>query len=1859
MNTQSSETIGKLAIVGMSCRFPGCRTPQEYWKNLHDGKESITFFSPEELASRGVSQEELDDPNFVSAAGVYEGTYLFDAPLFSYTPREAELLDPQQRVFLECCWEALENAGYPPLSYPGNIGLFAGAGPSNHLWRLFNEPSILNSAGWLTIMSSNERDFLATRVGYKLNLRGPCVTVQTACSTSLVATILACQSLLTYQSDIALAGGVTLDPDETSGYTYQEGGITSPDGHNQTFDAAAKGTVFSNGVGVVALKRLSDAIADRDTIHAVVIGYGMKNDGSAKVGYTAPSVEGQAATAAQALAMAGVNPETISYVECHGTATPVGDPIEISALAKAFRQYTDKKHFCKVGSVKSNIGHTDSAAGVAGLIKTVLCLENEAIPPTLHYKKPNPQIDFDSSPFYVNDTLSDWKRNGVPRRAGLNSFGIGGTNAHVILEEAPIAPASGISRPTQLLVLSAKDDGALNSMNQRLADYLVANGDVPLADVAYTLQTGRSQLQDGRALVCRDREDAISLLRGENPARIMTKVNDQREASTVFLFPGQGTQYIGMAKQLYESEPVFRQQFDLCASYLASHASFDLTELLYANGDPERRTRSLEQTEFTQPALFVIEYALAKLWMSWGIQPAAMAGHSVGEYVAACLAGVFSLEDALKLVASRAKLMQSMAKGAMLSVLMKEEDLRALLLAYPDVSLAAVNSSDGCVVSGTISDIDRLEADFKARAVPCSRLHTSHAFHSSMMDPILEPFRQLVKSVRLSMPVIPYASNLTGEWIQGAEATDPDYWVKHLRSTVRFAQNLSTILTQPKRILLEVGPGRTLSSLALRHPRKEAIATVTPSLPGPKDQDVSDLEIILTAVGKLWLEGVPLNWAGFYSQEQRNRVALPTYPFQHQTYQIAVSPATKAAVSGQPLEIRKKTNVDEWFYSPSWKRSAPVQAGYPITGSKPWILFVDDQPFSTLLTSRLREIGHDVTTVAAGSIFTNQGGNHCVIDPRDREHYTQLLAPFKKDGATQANIVHLWSLSLATADTTLEEVNIAIERGFDSLLLLAQAIGPPQSDEVVQLFIVGNGVHDVTDGQPISPAKALVLGPAKVIPIEYPNIKTRCIDLDLDLDNAMDSSTRAVDQLLREMNNEAEETIVAYRGVHRWVQDFDALTVKAPDVDTKLKKQGVYLITGGLGGIGLVFAEYLAVGHQARLVLFGRSSLPDKEKWTQWLESHDTGEATSRKIRTVQRLEEAGAEVLVLTADVSDRKQMEDVVAKAKEKFGSLDGVIHSAGVAGSSVIELKTLESTRQILDPKVRGTIILDSVLSGERLDFFLLCSSLSVFFPAAGQVDYVAGNAFLDAFSHSRQKRLYNVPISVNWDQWNEVGMAVATDSPNDKPPTPDGSDEIIETDEKHDFHNNVFSSWCQKGDSRVFCGELEPRKHWILGDHLLSGIPTLVGTAYIDLVRAAAVEYFGTDQLELRDLAFLTPLMVEKEDRRQVELVLSPSGAMCDFEFRSRTRKAPWVAHAVGRIGKLKDSPSRERCTIGEISDHVKGGSPESISGGPNDLVQSGPRWDNLVVAKEGTGEGWSILRLEDTFIPDLTLYPVHPALLDRAVGFAGNWVSALPGAYLPYSYEKVLLLRPLTQTVYCHARFSADASALSNFFSVDVSVFDQEGQLAVEIKGFTLKRVEGKKLEEWNTGQPLVEPSLITKTAPAAPKASMHSDEVGIRSSEGVEAFRRILTLNSTPQIIAASVDIRMLALAMKTVEQPTEANDGQAPASSAVAHARPNVSTPYLAPRTELEESIAEIWQAVLGISGIGVYDNFAELGGHSLMAIQLTSRIREMFEIELPVAKFYRNPTIMGVAETIVEVLTSESDAETIEKALQGIQAA
>ena len=1341
----------EVAIIGMAGRFPGAGDVGEFWRNLRDGAESITFFTDQELESMGVDRAILRDPNYVKAASVIADQDAFDAQFFGINHREAQILDPQHRALLECAWSALEHAGYDPAAYDGPIGVYAGATINTYLlMNLLSRPDVTGSLDEVQLNISNGGDFLTTRISYKLDLKGPSHTVQSACSTSLVAIHLACQSLLGEECDMALAGGVSINVKHRLGYRHLPGGMTSPDGHCRAFDRNAQGTIFGSGVGLVVLKRLEDALAERDCIYAIIKGSAINNDGSFKIGYTAPSVDGQAEVIAEALANAALSAEDISYVEAHGTGTPLGDPVEIQALTKAFRATTDKKSYCAIGSVKTNLGHLDAAAGVTGLIKTVCALNHKMLPPSLHFVAPNPEINFADSPFYVNAALCEWQPSGAKRRAGVSAFGVGGTNAHIILEEPPARREVEPRRPAYLLTLSAKSDSALEAAIGNLAKHLKRDHSLRIADVAHTLQAGRRAFNHRCALVCRNIDDAVNKLEGGQLRKSDSGSAEKADARVVFLFPGQGAQRIQMGRAIYEIEPVFREHVDACSSLLTSHIGSDLRSILYADRQVEEHKRLLNQTHITQPALFTIGYALAQLWMSWGVKPAAMLGHSLGEYVAATLAGVFSLEDALALVSLRGRLMEEMPQGAMLALNMGANDLQPLL--GDSLSIAAINADDQVVVSGPCGAIAKLEHYAAEHNTFTRRLETARAFHSKMLDPIVQPYVDAVRRVGLRKPGINFVSNVTGTWITDDEAVDPEYWGKQLCEAVRFSEGITEIVKRGGNIFLEVGPGETLKRLVSRR-LGDIGAQSLASLPPEED---SAPDYILNTLGALWCAGVEIDWKSYYKDEKCNRVALPTYPFERTRYWIEPGQASTAKLKHS--EVEKRADIAEWFYMPAWKPTVaprPRKLGALRDEKCRWAIFLDDLGIGAAMAERLRQEGQEVAIIRAGRSFEKNGATSYTVNPASTSDYVEVVRELANAGNVPEKIVHLWGIDFfEPQQSAVDAFRRAQERGCYSLLSLAYALGQHDFAANIQIHAVSNDTASITREEGLRPEKATILGACRIIPQEFANLTANCVDLRIP-ENAARRITKLSDQLLAEIAFDQADRFVAYRAGQRYAQSFDPVDVNTgPAPDTALKDGGAYLLVNALTSIGFHLAQHLATAAKPNLILVEQETLPPRELWQDLLRGHDGRELVSQRIRNALALESAGANVLVANVDITSSAEMCRAVADAVRHFGKLNGVIYGTEVSGKAAF--KTIREIcegdyRKQFETKALGLLALKDALPDVEMDFVILSSSLSSVMGGLGSAISACANLFTDCFAIAHNQVSDSVWTSINWDAW----------------------------------------------------------------------------------------------------------------------------------------------------------------------------------------------------------------------------------------------------------------------------------------------------------------------------------------------------------------------------------------------------------------------------------------------------------------------------------------------------------------------------
>ncbi|MFD6244524.1 type I polyketide synthase [Streptomyces roseolus] len=1355
-----------VAVIGMSGRFPGAADVDELWRLVAAGREGGTAYTDEELAAAGVPRRLLDDPAYVKSGFPLDGFDRFDAGFFGVTAAEADLMDPQHRLLLETAWHALERAGYAPGSVPGRVGVFAATSGSTYLLDRIapGRDGTDRVSDALQQAIGNDPGMLALRVSYKLGLTGPSLTVQSACSSSLVAVHLAVQSLLTRESDTALAGGVAVRALEPAGYPYEEGAILAADGHCRPFDADATGTVSGDGVALVVLKRLEDAVADGDHIHAVIRGTAVNNDGSEKIGFTAPSARGQAEVVGEALAVAGVEPATIDYVEAHGTATPLGDPIEVQALTEAFGPGLPPGSV-HLGSVKSNVGHLDAAAGVTGLIKAALALEHRFIPPTAHFRTPNPGLDLDRTPFRVDAEGVPWPARDHPPRAGVSAFGIGGTNAHVVLEAAPAGGRreDASEDSWQVLPLSARSPEALDAAAAGLARALTGGtagtaGSAALADVAHTLQRGRTAFPYRRAVVAADRAGAAAAL--ERPAARTSPVGpDGAPPAVVFLLPGQGSQFAGMGAELHRTEPVFREAFDRCAELLLPHLGQDIRALAFAADGEESRAR-LRQTLATQPTVFSLDYALARLLTSWGVTPSAMTGHSLGELVAATLAGVFTLEDALRVVARRARLMQDLPPGRMLSVLLDEAELEKVLDGR--AAVAAVNAPGSCVVAGTPDGVEAARRLLEERGVSVRDLPTSHAFHTELVEPALPGLAEVLREVPLNRPAIPFLSNVTGTWITDEQATDPKYWVAHARHPVRFSDGVAALADLGPAVLVEVGPGSQLTGLVRAHPGTGPGVTL---LRRPRTgEPATEARTVREGLAELWRHGVPVEWSALHGDAPRRRVPLPGYPFERRAHLL---PRPRAAAG----PARK--GVDRWTYTPVWHPAPAAPAGQdPATGPLTWLVLADRRGLTDALTGGLRDRGHTVVTVRRAAAYARPADDAFEADPADPDHLGRVVDELRRSGRLPDRIVHAWSVT-DTPDApagdegdegdgtdAADRYATALDAGFHALVSLAQALGETGEDRPVRIDVLTDGLQDA-HGTPVrNPERATLYGAVTVLPQEYGWLSCRSVDVTVPEDAR--GRDRLTARLLTELTSPQQEPLVAHRGPHRLRRAFAPVPLDAVPPAGAWQPGAGYLLTGASGDAGLAFAEELA-GAGARLLLVGDPDFPAQDAWEEWRAGRagDDERVRGRVARLAALLAAHPGALAYRAADLADPDDARRTVTAAREHLGAVRGVLHLADARGSGLVALKTRDDFAAVLAARVRSTLLLDALLRTDDPAFFLVGSSTTGIVGGFGQAENTAAAAFLDAFAPARAatgRPTVTVDFTQwEWDDWFERQMA----------------------------------------------------------------------------------------------------------------------------------------------------------------------------------------------------------------------------------------------------------------------------------------------------------------------------------------------------------------------------------------------------------------------------------------------------------------------------------------------------------------------
>lgn len=1694
MNTLPENDPPLIAIVGMACRFPGAKSTEEYWSLLSEGREALTELTDQELREAGVAEADLQSSNYVKKGMFLDDMELFDREFFGFSPRESAILDPQHRHFLELGWAALEHSGIVPGQTDDAIGVFAGSGQNSYYFtNLLSNPDLVDETGeFLLRHTGNDKDFLTTRLSYLLNLKGPSVNVATACSTSLVAVHMACQSLLAGECDVALAGGVTIVNPHRTGYMYKEGEILSRDGHCRPFDNSASGTIFGNGGGVVALRRLEEAVENKDNILAVIRGSAVNNDGEGKVSYLAPSVEGQAACIAEALDIADLSADSISYVETHGTGTAIGDPIEVAALSQAFSEHTEKTGYCGLGSVKSNIGHTDTAAGIASLIKVVLSMQHRQLPATLNFKQPNRAIDFPNTPFYVNDKLVDWVSES-PLRAGVSSLGVGGTNAHLIVEEAPrVVTPSVISAAEDagglgLYVLSAKSHTALVDSADNLAEYLdqaSSNASLELSSLEATLQLRRQAMPYRSYVVGSDAQDIARQLRKTADVRNITPAGDTPR-DVCFLFAGGGAQYPGMGQELYEQYAVYRDVVDECLTILDQHLDYDLRSLLYpAQGQMETAAEQLRRPSRSIPSLFVTQYAQAQLWLSWGVAPAGFLGHSMGEVTAACVAGVFDLPGALGLIALRGQLFEQTEKGGMLNVALPVLELQQLLL--PGLSIASVNSPDSCVASGSVDIIAKFEEQLTQANIQCARVFIDVAAHSPLLDPILPQFKAYLEGIKLNPPNIPFVSNLSSEWITAAQTTSPQYWVDHMRNTVQFADCATTLLNNKDSICLEVGPGRTLAGLTAANV-PSAKTFIFESMPAADIVDVSSKEQMLNTFGMLWQKHATVSWAERFSGDEQN-LALPTYPFQGkwcwQTPGVVTSGSTQ---TGTDYEA-----PNAWFHQPVWHQHplAPTNKELQSFGTTLILAFPEQLALAEELVSLQRKRNDSTWLIHVdGTSDLNREAKTAGTAVDDTTQLQQIL----QTATAEMPLTNVYCL-FAEADSFTVQPGV-VEKNLSLLVNVAKLLMELPDQSALSLALVTRQAFQVA-AETVDAAQSAIAGAARVIPKELPNVTTIHVDLDAN-NNPMVAREAAaiIAETDRTPTSSTKTQTVALRSNLRFVASYERLD-KEQLQEQEPPAAGTYLVTGGIGGLGLAAAKTLAAPG-VHLILANRSEFIEPDRWDETVARYGLNHTLGQKIQRLQEIQALGASIETIVLDVTDVDALQQLFTKADEQNRRLRGIVHAAGALNDGLLALKTPESIANVLSPKVAGSVALQAAIGNRRLDFMVLYSSISSEYGLVGQVDYAAANAFLNGFALQLSAIAPYPVTSILWPAWQDIGMAAERERGllYRKPatghrvehPMLDAKKSTVATDLRY---LSTFST----------------AQDWVVSEHRLhDGSSLMPGSGYLELALATFRDITGEQNATFREVNFFAPCFVsdDEEIELQIEFEAMPTSGYRFTVSDAEGSKLETAEYCTGYMTPLENSQGapkaldvssiRNRC---DKATHVYD-DPEH-----HPLLQFGDRWRALQKVNAGVNEALIDFSLPAHYADDMQHYDMHPAIVDMATAGAQlitQHTNTTEIMLVPMAYQEIRVHKPVPMVGVSHVRLStADSNDdhAGDIVIFNVDLCDQNGNICVEFRDFLMRPIEPSTLQGSASEAPLFEVDSALSEVIA----------LGISEAEGSEAL---------------------------------------------------------------------------------------------------------------------------------------------------------
>jgi len=1813
------------------------------------GQDCINHFTKDELIRAGVSPETLANPDYVRSQGVLPHYDKFDAQAFGLSLKEADLMDPQLRVLLECAWDALDHAACVPGDNE-RIGVFAGA-----YYGLYRDLALL--AGYLKQDNDafitnllNEKDFLASRIAYHLNLVGPAVTVQSACSTSLTAVHLATQALLAGECDTCLAGGATARPVQVTGYQYQKGGIFSPDGKTRTFDAKAQGTVPSNGAGMVVLRRLEDALAEGDRIWGVIRGSAMGNDGGRRVGFSAPGVSGQARIISAALAVAGVKSSSVNFIETHGSGTALGDPIEIDALMRAYGPglKSNSESPCWIGSVKTNIGHTHAASGVAGLIKATLALNYLNLPSSLNFQSLNSNICLDETRLRIATDPVSLASQDMPPRAAVSSFGMGGTGVHMILEAAAksetlqdIAVAEDRSGPV-LVTMSALSDDALDEGADRISQALDDEKHLKISDVAATLHKHRRHMPQRLALLAHSTDEASRKLLNREDAGIVRGLASKNAGSIAFLFPGLGDNRPGMGHELYATSPVFRDAVDKCLSLLKTDRREAIREALLAspqqtNGsnkinlkamlgrsDESAQYGPMADTATAQPAVFIFEYALAEHWRALGIIPSLMIGYSIGEYVAACQSGLYCLEEALQLVVRRAELIGLLPNGAMVAVPLPEKEVVETLPS--SLSLSAVTGKSMCVIGGPVEEIDAYITTFIKKDIPVKKLETSHAFHSTMMLPCVDELRCLVAQFKPGEIKVPFTSNVTGTFVTQEMVADTGYWARHMCEPVRFSDAVKTVLHAGASTLLEVGPGQSTAAIAqaIIHAsdKEKHDCTVVSSMPSAHNF-VSPEEHLLKTTGRLWTLGHELNAEVLFKGKDR-KVALPGYAFQRKRHWITeISGETDPQSTTTSSE--RRVDISDWFAFPGWETCRDVFTS-SASVKHCVIIFADHCGVAEKLEKSLLAAGRKVLVVH----------NDNFKDEEQRED--EIHAFLEKSSSEEADIIHLCNLDLSTDDfpaLDMETFKSAQSVGFESFLYIARIIGRLPSSMRLNITAACCGAYKAPSDVSNYPPAALTAAALRTLPAEHPGTHTRLVDFPL---GPVDAKAIA-NRLMLEIADHNGEPVKVIRKNRIWRPTHDDGRIEAAQ-SSKIIEGGVYLITGGLGGIGRSLALHLASKARIKLVILSRRPL----------ESYEEDDPQTAQVHSdIDAIRATGSQIMLKALDVGDREAVSLLFREITTAFGRLNGIFHAAGVEGRGLMQLKKDKDADLVFRPKCLGALHLIEQSKPLSPDFIILFSSTIAFGGVAGQSDYAAANAFLDALSENSEADGPTRIISINWEAWRETGMAFRNLA--------------TEKHEKREKLNHPLVSECWRTNkgNLIYEALIDIQSCWMVDEHRMDGHAVVPGTGHLEMVRAAITHALSGEAdpgflpIELSDITFFSPVVVEEGTTRVLHIELVPRNSgngqrSKEFNFSVFSSvqtfdELPqnWCLNVSGQAMAFEpdEEPTLKLPDEITLAATLKEHGPLSFDG-PMGL---GPRSRSLKTIRFSDLEALAEVSIGTAYASDFSGLHLHPSIMDISAAFVGLHLAKR--FRIPIRYGRLRLHRPLEPHVFSHHVLSQldDGDETQ---TADFTIRNLKGQTLVEVNDFVLKHIEnvdGHMSQVLSgTSRELVHLKRHTTSQNNSASLNALSDDFsnGISIEEGMHAIDRILKLpqsgHCTVSPVALSAIMKKRAKHADHVEVSAAQEDKQQQL-----HQRPETGTPYLAPRNGMETELAVLWSGLLGIVPIGVHDNFFEIGGHSLLGLSLVSQIRSRMAVDVPVGTLFRCLTIEKLASEMTNMRVNQ----------------